>query len=162
MVKAICFDLDATLMDSEEIISRSFEYLFKNMFQDGVEKDLTGYSKYMGPHLEDTFGLYAKNKNEIDIAVKEYTLFYKENEFKYVRPMKGALELLKYLKEEGFKLAIISTKRTSSAMPSIKHFGLDKYLDDVICCDILGGKFKPDPYPLLLASEKLNTSPFCR
>ena len=53
MIKVILFDLDGTLVDSEEVILRSFDHAFATCFPEH-RLPLLEYRKYMGPDTSKT------------------------------------------------------------------------------------------------------------
>ena len=67
----------------------------------------------------------------------------------------GVSETLRLLKEEGFKMAIVSTKKNDMVCKGLKLLDVEGVFDVVIGLDDVI-KPKPDPEPILLALERLD------
>lgn len=70
----------------------------------------------------------------------------------------GVLAGLDMLRARGLKLACLTNKPTSFALPLLAAKGLDGYFSQVFGGDAFARK-KPDPLPLLKTCEALGTSP---
>lgn len=70
----------------------------------------------------------------------------------------GAVEGLQAMKARGLKLACLTNKPTSFAVPLLKAKGLDAYFEFVFGGDSFERK-KPDPLPLRKTCEALGTEP---
>ena len=67
----------------------------------------------------------------------------------------GVSETLRLLKAEGYKMAIVSTKKNDMVWKGIELLDVDEVFDEVIGLDDVS-KPKPDPEPILLALERLD------
>ena len=63
-------------------------------------------------------------------------------------------EILKELKENKIKTAVITTRNEKMAEHILKHFNLIEYVDTVVG-HLDGRKIKPDPEPLFIAVDRL-------
>ncbi len=70
----------------------------------------------------------------------------------------GAVEGLRALRRAGLKLACLTNKPTAFAVPLLQAKGLAGFFDEVFGGDAFERK-KPDPLPLLKASEALAAAP---
>ena len=61
--------------------------------------------------------------------------------------MPGALGILKFLKNQGYKLAIASNRPTKFTRIILKVLGVWEFFDEVLCAD---GVDSPKPYPDIL------------
>ena len=103
------FDLDGTIMDSEEGIVRSVEYALDKM---GVtEYDRQTNLRFIGPPLVDSFmEYYSMSEEDALRAVDFYRERYSVTGIYEARMYDGVRELLTRLKEQGVKLYIGSSK----------------------------------------------------
>ena len=103
------FDLDGTIMDSEEGIVRSVEYALDKM---GVtEYDRQTNLRFIGPPLVDSFmEYYSMSEADALRAVAFYRERYSVTGIYEARMYDGVRELLTRLKEQGVKLYIGSSK----------------------------------------------------
>jgi len=154
-VDTLLFDLDGTLIDTNAIIIESFKHTF-NKYVPDFKFDIELFKTFIGPTLEETFTKHA-NKEFVSDMINEYRKFYKENEYDYFKIYPNVLEVISKLKEEGYNLAIVTTKFKESAWPSFTHFGLNKYFDVFIALDHVE-KPKPNREPIDKALAKFEHS----
>lgn len=139
---AIIFDLDGTLIDTEQGIIKTYEYLFEK-YDDIKNFDKQKRLEVLGPSLYKLFPKYFPNY-DVNLLVEE---FVKENAriFKEVnQPMENAAEILKYLKDNGYSVAIFSTKKHDVIVENLKIYNLDSYIDKIVGIDDVRFE-KPDP-----------------
>ncbi len=77
-------------------------------------------------------------------------------DYAYVYP--GVVAGLQALRDAGLRLACLTNKPTSFAVPLLRAKGLDSYFEKVFGGDSFDRK-KPDPLPLLKTCEALQTDP---
>lgn len=124
----ILFDLDGTLINTNEIIIESFKEVFRVHFPDKIpnrKKILT----FIGPTLHQTFGQYTDDPQLIEEMIKTYRIFYIEYEVGNHELYPDVLEVVTKLKSMGYNLGILTSKFTEAAWPSYTHYGLDKIFD---------------------------------
>lgn len=127
MYRNLLFDLDGTLTDPKEGITKCFQYALKCC---GVEEDLENLNRVIGPPLIDSFmgyygfdrekGLYGVEKYRerfTDIGIYENALF------------PGIKELLRDLKKDGRKIALATAKPMVFSERILKHFEIEEYFD---------------------------------
>lgn len=128
--KSILFDLDGTLTDPKEGITRSVEYAL-NKFDIAVEH-LDLLLPYIGPPLYDSFvqiqGLTEEQAAQAVVYYRERysTLGMFENNV-----IPGIPELLEALAGMGYILYVATSKPTVFAEQILKHYGLDGYFKHV-------------------------------
>ena len=131
MYKAILFDLDGTLTDSGEGITKSVQYALEKIGK--PEPDLEKLRVFVGPPLLEQFEQYAGIDRETERkAVEIYRERYApigvyENEL-----YPGIQELLSGLKQRGYKLAIASSKPENFVRIVAEYFHIDSYFDEMV------------------------------
>lgn len=153
MDKAIIFDLDGTILYTDELIRRTFIKVF--------EKYLPGYTlseeellSFLGPSLKETFSKYFPDEMFEELLHYYHSYNHSHHEdFVYVYPT--VIETLQYLKDKGYPLAIVTTKFRKAADVGLNAFDLQKYFDVVIGLDDVKAT-KPDPEGILKAMSLLN------
>lgn len=126
--KAIIFDLDGTLINTNNIIIESFKEVFRVHFPEQLpsyEEILT----FIGPTLQQTFSNYTEKQQKIDEMVKTYRSFYVDYEVGNHELYPNVLEVLTELKKQDYTLAILTSKFNEAAWPSYTHYGLDGIFD---------------------------------
>lgn len=150
----IVFDFDGTLANSFPIILETFRHVFETYKLDYEISD-EEIKSYFGPTLKETFSKhYPKEK------VDEIIAFYREYNHQIhdkLEAMPNAEKLLKYLKENNYEIALVSSKGKESLMLGVNKLGFDKYFDVIIGADDVK-EHKPNPEGLLKACELLNVS----
>lgn len=153
-INTVLFDLDGTLVDSNELIIQSFKETFKN-YQPNVTYDRNQLIDMIGPPLKETFKVVSEDQKIIKEMIDFYRAFYQKHEFEYINLYPNVIETLKYLKENNVNLGIVTTKFKESAMPSIKYFNIDKYITNY---SFLGStpEHKPSPEPIFYVLKQFN------
>ena len=157
MYKAVIFDLDGLLIDSEVI---SFQ-----LYQDLVKP--YGYFFSIEDYTQNYSGKAAVTnmKNIIDkfclpISIDEGLSFMDEHEKGYfdkgVPLKKGAKELLSYLKNNHYQIVLATSSIKERALTVLKQHQIDTYFDEMVFgTEIKRGKPYPDIF--LKACQKINT-----
>lgn len=156
MIKAILFDLDGTLLDTNELIYRSFDYVFKNDLNLILSKD--EITSNYGQPLHYTFNKYTDDKELIEKLIKNYREYNFSIHDNMCKPFNGVEELLKTLKERGIKIGIVTSKRGELARRGMRISGILDYMDVIVTPENTE-KHKPNPEPVLFACKELNIEP---
>ena len=154
-IDTILYDLDGTIVDSNELILSSFQHTFSTHFPH-LSLSRSDLLVMMGPPLRETFARFTNDSKLISTMVETYLNYYKANEFSVISLFKGMKEAIQIFHQKGYKQAVITTKFTGSAQPSIQYFGLDQYLHLMISLDDVSTP-KPHPEGILLAMKKLSS-----
>jgi phosphoglycolate phosphatase len=137
--KTIVFDLDGTLVDSLPDIIASFQHGFACLGlpapTDAEVRPLIGHP------LEAMYAHFAPEHGPRLCTL--YREHYALNFVNRSRPFPGVVELLRTLRERGYKLAVATTKRTDMARRFVEALGLTPALDHVQGTD--GFPHKPAP-----------------
>lgn len=154
MIKGIFFDLDGTLINTNKLIVSSFQYVFKENLDLMVEEQ--EIVQYFGEPLSYTMAKYTEDR--VDELVQKYVEYSLSIHDEYTEGFNGVEEGLCYLREKGFKLAVVTSKRRNTALRGLRLFDLEKYFDVIISPEDTE-KHKPCGEPVLKACEVLNLSP---
>ena len=139
MYKALLFDLDGTLTDSGEGITKSVQYALEKIGK--PEPDLQKLRIFVGPPLLEQFEEYAGiDEENAKKAIEYYRERYApvgiyENEL-----YPGIVEMLCGLREKGYKLGIASSKPENFVRIVAEYFHIDSYFDEIVGSEISGGR----------------------
>ncbi|ASN04751.1 pyrophosphatase PpaX [Virgibacillus necropolis] len=148
-IHTILFDLDGTLIDTNELIIASFLHTFEH-YKLPITREET--LPFIGPTLKATFDKVDPTKSEDMIQVyRDHNLYHHDN---YVNAYPFVVETLKRLKEKDIKLGIVTTKMRTGTNMGLKLVGLDKLFDTVITLDDVTNA-KPHPEPIVKAMNEL-------
>ena len=123
------FDLDGTLTDPKEGITKCFRYALEKM---GVESpELSELEQYIGPPLIKSFGEYF-SEEDAKRAVEYYRERFRETGIFENGVYDGIEDMLKAAKESGKKLALATSKPQHFAEIIMNHYGLAQYIDVLV------------------------------
>ncbi|ARK32052.1 pyrophosphatase PpaX [Halalkalibacter krulwichiae] len=152
-IDTLLFDLDGTLINTNELIIASFLHTLEE-YRPG-EYTREHVIDFIGPPLKDSFEKV--DPERVDDMIQTYRTFNHAKHDELVTEYEGVYETIKELHERGFKIAIVTTKIRKTALMGLKLTGLDQYFDVVIGLDDVE-KAKPDPEPLEKALKALGSS----
>lgn len=143
MYNYILFDLDGTLTDPKEGITKSVQYALADFGID--EPNLDKLEPFIGPPLKESFMEFYGFTNEDALrAVDKYRERFVvtgifENEI-----YDGIADLLEELQEKGFKISIASSKPTVLVERILDYFDIAKYFDYVVGSEMDGRRTKKE------------------
>lgn len=157
--KAILFDMDGTLFNSEYIAKLAWmEYgrLNNLPITDEFYLTLIGRSRQSAKVMFDKYMPAHFNEDEAYAYAKEYTTKYKSMHGPL--PKTNLPKLFTTLKDKGYKLAIVSSSAQSTIDLNLSFENLSAYFDTLINGNMVSnGKPAPDIY--LLAANQLQVKP---
>ena len=130
-MKAILFDLDGTLIDSSEGITKSTQYALAHYGI--IENDLSKFYKFIGPPLVASFKKYYDFPEEQAVeAVAVYRERYNKIGLFECSLYPGVRECIEKLKAQGYLIGMASSKPEVSCCRILEHFGILELFDDVV------------------------------
>lgn len=150
-ITTILFDLDGTLLDTNELIMQSFEQLLGKHYPGKYTR--IDILPFLGPTLAETFNGMDPSKTEG--MIQEYREWNLANHDRLVDEFDGVTEVLTQLANSGIRMAIVSTKRNDMVHKGLDLIGITHLFETIIGLDDVQ-RPKPDPEPLLLAMDRLN------
>lgn len=149
-INTILFDLDGTLLDTNELIQKSFEYTFEYFGYSFTKEEILQFN---GPPLMKTFSEI--NPDLAEEMVKVYRKHNHENHTKYVKLFPNVRETLEVLKKNGKNLAIVTAKMRSGVELGLELTKIKDYFDAIVTIDDVKNP-KPHPEPVLKAMSELD------
>ena len=159
-IKAVLFDMDGLMVDTESLSTEAFINSAKaqgyNMTKEETLKVL-GFTKV---NIYQFWIDYFQGTNVDGKKLVDDHYEYIENVLYTVGPEKMPFveELLKYLKENNYKIAVASSSDTADIKNNLEKTKLEKYIDEIASgAEVENGKPAPDVF--LLAAERLGVDP---
>ncbi|QOY36964.1 pyrophosphatase PpaX [Anaerobacillus isosaccharinicus] len=153
-IDTVLFDLDGTLINTNELIIASFLHTLDHYFPNEYTRERV--IEFIGPSLHDSFSRLIPDK--VEEMTHMYRTFNHEKHDELVEEYETVKETVKALHEKGYKLAVVTTKRSETARMGLKLTGLEQYFPVLVGIDDVEN-VKPNPEPLLMALGQLNSSP---
>ena len=130
----ILFDLDGTITDSGEGITKSVQYALK--YFGIIVNNLEDLHKFIGPPLKESFKEYYKfDEEKANIALVKYREYYAERGIYENSLYDGIIELLDALKNDNKTIILATSKPEVYAKQILEYFKVDKYFTVVAGSD---------------------------
>ncbi len=143
-VRALIFDLDGTLIDSQRDLIRSVSATLREMGREELHEDtISGYIGHGAPQLVGRALGSGATEDECQRALKFFLAYYEDHKLDSTCAYPGVPEALEHL--AAFPMAILTNKPVRVSMRILKELGLAKYFRAVYGGNSFETK-KPDPF----------------
>jgi phosphoglycolate phosphatase len=152
MIKLIIFDLDGTLINAYPAVEETLNYTLGRFGLSPIDSDTIKRTVGWGDRqLVQTF----VGEERIDKAIAIYREHHAGALLRGSSLLPGALRLLKFLKKQGYRLAVASNRPKKYSLIVMEHLKIFSFFECVLCGDELE---RPKPYPDILLSilEKMH------
>lgn len=161
MIKAVIFDMDGVIIDSEpihlEFAMELFNKLGFNMSKEEYGKFVGTTSKYMWDTIKNKYNI--KNTIEELIEMERNGFFdFLSSPDRVIEPIAYIPELLKALHENNYKIALASSSPIRLIEFIMESLKIGEYFDELVTGDFVK-KSKPEPDVFLYAADKLGVLP---
>jgi HAD superfamily hydrolase (TIGR01509 family) len=159
MLRAIVFDFDGLIVETETPVYRAWAELFA---RHGQELSIGFWKTIIGSNMFDAMGeLEARVGEPLDREEVQKLLQARELELAHAQPLQpGVLELIDAARADGLRLAVASSSRRHWVLGHLEKRGLVESFDCIRCRDDVDGRSKPDPavYVSAVACLDVDTS----
>ena len=158
MIKAIIFDMDGLMIDSERVTFECYQEGLKDM---NLTMDEKFYKTLLGKPVK---GIYQRfydvygNDFPIENVIQDvHQLMAERFETEGVPVKKGLVELLHYLKDNNYKTIVATSSNRDRVDKILAQAKITEFFDDSICGDEVT-KGKPNPEVFLKSCQKLGVN----
>lgn len=155
-VKAVIFDNDGTLVDTYDLIVASFNYALTKVLGKTLPEEVL--MKKVGQPLKVQIADFTEDEDErqrIWDAYQEHNHRYHDE---VVKAFPGLRESLQALRERGYRLAIVTSKRHEMTLRGLRVTGIEECFEFVVGADDWP-EHKPAPGGIVHACELLDLAP---
>lgn len=157
--RAVLFDLDGTFADTAPDLAYALNCMRASRNLPAMPVTATRAYTSMGARGLLGVGLDVTPAHaDYESLRDEFLAIYGDNLCRETRLFPGTEELLAELERRGLPWGIVTNKAERFTHPLLKLLGVDQRVACVIGGDTTG-KTKPDPAPLLAASERIGIAP---
>ena len=158
-IKAILFDMDGVLLDSEEYICRAGVMMFKEKGyevkpDDFLEFTGMGENRYLG-------GVAEKNRIPFELEKDKARTYeiYAEIVAGRLEPFPGVVEFIEKCRSRGLKMAVASSADPTKVEINLEEIGIPSSTFETVVTGLDIEHRKPAPDIFLKAAEKLDVDP---
>lgn len=149
--KLYLFDLDGTILDSDELIRLAFHELYSLYKPKDFVIDDNKLLSFSGPQISQTLSNEFPEQ-DLDFMLKEWKRVSQKYYDQTAKLYEGAYDLLKLMKEKKINFGIVTSKHRYATDYSFKLLGLDKLELFCVCADEVKN-IKPDPEGIYYAMK---------
>jgi len=156
--KAIIWDMDGVIADTGPYHLKAWQKVFQKRGVNFSEEDFKhNFGQRNDTIIRNTLG-EPLPQSEVDAIAREKEKTYRKLVRQNVKPLPGAIKLIKSLSEHGFKIALASSAPIENIRLVTQSLDIGNYLQVIVSGrDVTEGK--PSPQGFLLAAQKLGVEP---
>ncbi len=158
MIKAIIFDMDGLMIDSERVTFECYQERLKDM---NLTMDEEFYKTLLGKPIKGIYqrfyDVYGNDFPILNVIQDVHQLMAERFETEGVPVKKGLVELLHYLKDNNYKTIVATSSNRDRVDKILAQAKITEFFDDSICGDEVT-KGKPNPEVFLKSCQKLGVN----
>lgn len=158
-IKAVLFDQDGLMFDTERVSAVAWEKAGKE-FGVEINEDILCHFRGRSPQECSKYygSRFGSEEKYWEIRERKQQYFYEALKRDGLPVKKGLNELVEWLSEHGYQIALTTASPREWSLNNLKIAGVLNYFDDFICGDMVT-RCKPDPEIFQTAASKLGRRP---
>ena len=157
-LEAVIWDMDGVIADTALYHFKAWQDVFRKRGVSYTEEDFKrNFGRRNDTIIPDIMGGNL-SPSEVEAIATEKEENYRQRVAQNIKPLPGAIELIRALRERGVKMAIASSSPVENIQLILGGLGIDSYFQ-VIVWGRQVSEGKPSPQGFLLAAKKLEVAP---
>ena len=149
MLKYVIFDVDGTILDTEQAILKSLQKVLKEEGKDYEQEDLRFALGIPGDVTLKRLGI--PDIERVSPKWSQTVLEFSQE----VHIFNGLKEVIEAISASPIRTGIVTSKTKQEVIDEFDPFGISKHFEHIICATDTENH-KPHPEPLLVCLERLN------
>jgi len=155
--RAILFDLDGTLIDSERLILASYRHAMREHLGHVPPEDV--WKATIGQPLVVQMRMFAEREDQVEAMIRTYVSHNLAHHDEYVRPFPAVRATVAAVRESGRLLGIVTSKKRRATGMGLARCELpEDWFAAIVTADDVE-RYKPEPEPVLKALSLLGAEP---
>lgn len=154
-IRAVLFDLDGTIIDTNELIIQSFFHALKGIVPDSFAREQIIPS--MGQPLTMQLQQFS-GQSDVTLLTEAYREYNHLHHDEMVTLFPGVAEVIPQLRNAGIRVGIVTTKMRATTIRALELLGLYESIETIVSIDDVENP-KPHPEPVAKAIQALGTEP---
>ncbi|BBI31095.1 pyrophosphatase PpaX [Cohnella abietis] len=154
-ITTVLFDLDGTIIDTNELIIQSFLHALKGVVPEsfGREHIIPSMGQPLTMQLQQFSG-----QNDVALLTQAYRDYNHLRHDEMVSLFAGVAHVVPRLHHAGIRLGIVTTKMRATTIRALDLLGLHTYMETIVTLDDVEHA-KPHPEPVAKAIQALGSNP---
>jgi pyrophosphatase PpaX len=154
-IRAVLFDLDGTIIDTNELIIQSFLHALKGVVPESFGRDhiIPSMGQPLTMQLQQFSG-----QNDVARLTEAYREYNHLRHDEMVSLFPGVAEVIPQLRGAGIRLGIVTTKMRATTIRALELLGLYESMETIVALDDVEHA-KPHPEPVEKAIQALGLEP---
>ena len=152
---AVLFDLDGTLVDSIALLLASMNHTFEGREHRPTDSE---WIAGLGTPLPAQLTPFIESEEDRQRLIQRYREFQNVEHDRLMARYEGVAETLAALQQREHPMGVVTSKGNAMMDRGLRFIGAEHFMSVTVGYDSCN-RHKPDPYPVLLAVEKLSYTP---
>jgi pyrophosphatase PpaX len=152
-IRAVLFDLDGTLIDSERLILSSYRHTMQEHLGHVPPEEI--WKSTIGQPLVVQMKMFARSEDQAAAMIQTYVDHNLAHHDDYVLPFPGVRSVVEVVRESGRSLGIVTSKKRRATHMGLARCDLPaEWFEAIVTADDVK-RYKPEPEPVLEALRRL-------
>jgi pyrophosphatase PpaX len=154
-ITTVLFDLDGTIIDTNELIIESFFHALRGVAPEGFARE--HIIPYMGQTLKSQLQFFS-GQEDVEVLTQAYREYNHLRHDEMVSLFPGVADVVPQLRNAGIRLGIVTTKMRPTTIHALELLGLFESMEIIVSLDDVEHA-KPHPEPVAKAIQALGANP---